>query len=293
MIDAMRMSLDTIRPLDDIAFVRLVDCMPRLVPEGQTADQAVVQAARNSYGDGTKTITEDRGLIRYLFRHMHTTPVEMVETKWHMKMPIFVARQFIRHRTASVNEVSGRYSVLKDEFCLLKADAIRAQSKKNKQGSDGQIADLDAQDFAEIIEAQCVTAYAEYERALANGVTREQARVILPLNIYTEWYWKIDAHNLFHFLGLRCDSHAQYEIRVFADAMLELLTPVVPWCVEAWNDYHHLRAAVKLSRLEVEAIMRHMSGIPNRIGQILSDNKREREEWVERAKRLGFEVGSV
>ncbi len=280
----------SLAPLDAIAFVRLVDCMPRLVPEDQTADQAVVQAARTSYGDGTKNITEDRGLIRYLFRHMHTTPVEMMETKWHMKMPIFVARQFIRHRTASVNEVSGRYSVLKDEFCLLKADDIRAQSKKNKQGSDGQIAEVDAKDFAEIIEYQSANAYAEYERALLNGVTREQARIILPLNIYTEWYWKCDLHNLFHFLGLRCDSHAQYEIRVFADAMLKILEPLVPWCVEAWNDYHHLRGALKLSRLEIEAIMKHMGGVPNRVGQIDSDNKREKEEWIVNAKRLGLVV---
>lgn len=276
----------TIKCLDH-GHVTLIDVMPRMVPESQkTSDYAIVQAARVSYGDGTKSVNEDRGLIRYLMRHVHTTPFEMVEFKFHAKMPIFVARQWVRHRMSSINEYSGRYSIMKDEFYRPDTDNVRQQSKTNKQGSEGKIEDTDAQGFLENLDLICNKAYASYEEGLNNGVAREQARMLLPLNLYTEWYWKIDLHNLFHFLGLRCDAHAQWEIRVFAEAMLSLITPIVPIAVEAWNDYHDHRGAMKLSRLEIEALRSVLS--EQNIPCLSSDNKREQAEWQSKAERLGF-----
>jgi thymidylate synthase (FAD) len=281
----------TIKCLDK-GFVTLVDTMPRLVPDDRkTADFAIVQAARVSYGDGTKTLNEDRGLIRYLLRHTHTTPFEMVEFKFHCKMPIFIARQWIRHRTANVNEYSGRYSVMKDEFYFPDIDNIRKQSKSNKQGGDQQMSTVDAQGFIDILNETCDKAYATYQEYIDKGVAREQSRMILPVNNYTEWYWKIDLHNLFHFLGLRCDAHAQWEIRVFADAMLSLIQPIVPLAVEAWNDYHDHRGAIKLTRLEIEALQRYVGwNVETYAPQLESDNKRERTEWIEKAKKLGLNV---
>ena len=279
----------------DQGFVELVDVMPRLVPEDRkTADGAIVQMARVSYGDGTKKVSEDRGLIRYLMRHVHTTPFEGVEFKFHCKMPIFVARQWIRHRTANVNEISGRYSVLKDDFYHPTVENIREQSKSNKQGGDKSLADsnlglANAQCFLEYLDGLCKDSYRHYEQYLEAGITREQARMILPVNLYTEWYWKIDLHNLFHFLGLRCDAHAQWEIRVFAEAMLQLITPIVPFAVEAWNDYHDHRSAMKLTRLEMDAICKALQG--SNVGLLDSDNKREQDEWVAKAARLGLKVG--
>jgi thymidylate synthase (FAD) len=274
----------------DHGFVELVDVMPRLVPDDdrKTADFAIVQAARVSYGPGTKKVSEDRGLIRYLMRHVHTTPFEMVEFKFHCKMPIFVARQWIRHRTANVNEVSGRYSVLKDEFYFPEVENLRQQSKTNKQGGDEKIGEDVAQRYLDCLEDTCEKAYDAYEGYLSAGVSREQSRMILPINLYTEWYWKIDLHNLFHFLGLRCDKHAQWEIRVFADAMLSLIQPIVPFAVEAWQDYHDHRDATKLTRLEIDAIRRNLAGM--KVGPLDSDNKREQAEWVAKAARLGLEV---
>jgi len=273
----------------DLGFVELVDVMPRLVPEDQkTSDYAIVQAARVSYGPGTKSVSEDRGLIRYLMRHVHTTPFEMVEFKFHCKMPIFVARQWIRHRTANVNELSGRYSVLKEEFYFPEVENVRKQSKTNKQGSEQPIETSDATAFLDELDGFCSNAYEVYAEYLEKGVGREQARMVLPLNLYTEWYWKIDLHNLFHFLGLRCDSHAQWEIRVFADAMLALIQPIVPFAVEAWNDYHDHRGAMKVTRLEMEAIRTALAEA--KVGKLDSDNKREQAEWLEKASRLGLVV---
>jgi thymidylate synthase (FAD) len=281
----------SIRCLDH-GHVTLVDTMPRLAPEGQTTgDYAIVQAARVSYGAGTKTVNEDRGLIRYLLRHAHTTPFEMVEFKFHCKMPIIVARQWIRHRTANVNEVSGRYSVLKDEFYLPEAGDIHKQSTINKQGGDEFAEPETAAAFSARLEGICTEAYQEYEKAIAAGVSREQARMMLPASLYTEWYWKIDLHNLFHFLALRCDAHAQYEIRVFADAMLKLIEPIVPFAVEAWNDYHPMRGAVKLTRLEVAALRKEIEILQglNPEGTafkaiVAMENKREQAEWESKAK---------
>ena len=280
----------------DHGFVRLVDCMPRVSydPEITTCDHAIVQAARVSYAAGTKKINEDRGLIRYLLRHRHTTPLEMIEFKFHCSMPIFVARQWIRHRTANVNETSARYSVMPDKFYFPDANNVRQQSLKNKQVSEGSAPEGDAAWFLKQLHDFSDNAYHIYSDAIEAGIGREQARMILPVNLYTEWYWKIDCWNMLHFLSLRCDAHAQQEIRTFGEAMLQLVTPLIPWTIEAWDDYHPLRGAILLTRLEVEALYdeiynRQMedtewAGPPN----IKSDNKREVQEWVEKSKRLGF-----
>jgi thymidylate synthase (FAD) len=273
----------------DKGFVTLVDVMPRMVSEEQkTADGAIVQMARVSYGEGTKTINEDRGLIRYLMRHTHTTPFEGVEFKFHCKMPIFVARQWIRHRTANVNEVSGRYSVLNDDFYLPQVEELRSQSKTNKQGGDEKVEEEIAHQFLAHLKGVSDQTYDIYTDYLEEGIAREQARMILPVNLYTEWYWKIDLHNLFHFLALRCDSHAQWEIRVFAEAMRELITPIVPVSMEAWEDYHDHRGAMKLTRLEIDAIKKALRGYA--VGGLDSDNKREQAEWVEKLKKLGLNL---
>lgn len=271
----------------DHGHVTIVDMMPRLVPDDRkTADYAICQAARVSYGDGTKTVNEDRGLIRYLLRHKHTTPFEMIEMKFAVKLPIFVARQMIRHRTANVNEYSGRYSVMKDEFYLPTNGNVRQQSSTNKQGGDASIEESSALSFMNDIEEICSKSYKAYEKAMSEGISREQARMLLPVNLYTSWYWKVDLHNLLHFLALRCDSHAQWEIRVFAEAMLDLIRPLVPWTIEAWEDYHDHRGALRLTRLEVEAISKVLNGLE--MPSIDSENKREQEEWIAKAKKLGM-----
>jgi thymidylate synthase (FAD) len=260
----------------DHGLVALVDVMPRLAPAGKTADFAIVQAARVSYGEGTKQVNEDRGLIRYLARHRHTTPFEMVEFKFHHVMPIFVARQWIRHRTANVNEYSARYSVVRDRFYHPSADNVRRQSASNRQGGDEPMDPVTAREFLDYLDG-IERGYEKYEQFLQKGVAREIARIALPASVYTEWYWKIDLHNLFHFLSLRMDEHAQQEIRDYATAMFELIRPIVPIAAEAFLDYN--LGAVHLSRLEAEAL---------RTGEPLkSDNKRENAEWEEKKKRLG------
>jgi len=257
--------------------VALVDVMPRLAPVGKTADFAIVQAARVSYGEGTKQVNEDRGLIRYLARHRHTTPFEMVEFKFHHVMPIFVARQWIRHRTANVNEYSARYSVVRDRFYKPSLDNVRKQSATNRQGGDETIDPLTAQDFLGYLD-DVEKAYERYQEFLDKGISRELARIALPVSVYTEWYWKIDLHNLLHFLSLRMDAHAQQEIRDFANAMFALIQPIVPIAAEAFLDYH--LESMHLTRLEIEAI---------RSGQPLNTtNKRESAEWEEKKKRLGM-----
>lgn len=214
----------------DKGFVRLVDVMGD--------DSAIVQAARVSYGSGTKQVHEDRGLIRYLLRHAHTTPFEMVEFKFHIKLPIFVARQWIRHRTANVNEYSGRYSEMKDEFYVPSADQVRPQSTLNKQGrSEEAFGHEAAMDIIASLEQSQRQQYDEYQSYLDKGLAREIARIALPVSNYTEWYWKIDLHNLFHFLRLRIDSHAQYEIRVYGEALAAIVKQVVPMAWEAFEDY--------------------------------------------------------
>ncbi len=259
--------------------VALLDVMPRFAPVGKTADFAIVQAARVSYGEGTKQVNEDRGLIRYLARHRHTTPFEMVEFKFHHVMPIFVARQWIRHRTANVNEYSARYSVVKDRFYRPSVEGVRQQSKTNHQGGEAPADVSTAEDFLRYLEETERAQYIGYEKALEGGIARELARVGLPLSVYTEWYWKIDLHNLLHFLSLRMDPHAQQEIRDYANAMFALIQPIVPIAAEAFMDYN--LHSVRLSRLEIEAL---------RTSQPLAtDNKRELAEWEEKRKRLGIQ----
>lgn len=256
--------------------VALLDVMPRLVPKGKSADFAIVQAARVSYGEGTKQVSEDRGLIRYLYGHRHTSPLEMVEFKFHQVMPVFVARQWIRHRTANVNEYSARYSIVKDRFFRPSAEEIRKQSMVNKQGSNGIADHLTAQEFMEyldVAEAQ----YQRYESLAAKGVAREIARIGLPLSMYTEWYWKIDLHNLIHFLGLRMDKHAQQEIRDYAWAIYELIKPIVPISMEAFMDYHPNMEGMWLSRQEIEALKN---------GWELEGSKREQAEFEAKKSRL-------
>jgi thymidylate synthase (FAD) len=261
----------------DHGLVALCDVMPRLAPVGKSADFAIVQAARVSYGEGTKQVNEDRGLIRYLARHRHTTPFEMVEFKFHQVMPIFIARQWIRHRTANVNEYSARYSVVRDRFYHPKPENIRQQSTSNRQGGDAPVDELTAREFSEYLD-KLEADYAQYEKFMEKGVAREMARIVLPVNVYTEWYWKIDLHNLFHFLSLRMDAHAQQEIRDYATAMFELIRPIVPIAAEAFLDYNF--GAMHLTRLEIEAI---------RSGEALAtQNKRETAEWEEKKKKLGM-----
>ncbi|MFM9181722.1 MAG: FAD-dependent thymidylate synthase [Phycisphaerales bacterium] len=261
----------------DHGFVAMVDCMPRLVPEGKTADFAIVQSARVSYGQGTKQVSEDRGLVRYLMRHRHSTPFEMVEFKFHIAMPIFVARQWIRHRTANVNEYSARYSIVPDRFYRPDAESVRKQSKTNRQGGDEPIEAGTAEDFLKLLE-RAEANYRDYLSLTEKGVARELARAALPVSVYTEWYWKCDLHNIFHFLSLRMDPHAQMEIQVFARAMYELIRPIVPVSCEAFEDYR--LEGMHLTRLEVEAMR---SGTP-----LATDNKREIAEWEAKRARLGL-----
>jgi thymidylate synthase (FAD) len=261
----------------DHGLVALVDVMPRLAPKGKTADAAIVQAARVSYGEGTKQVNEDRGLIRYLARHRHTTPFEMVEFKFHQVMPIFIARQWIRHRTANVNEYSARYSVVKDRFYHPSIENVRKQSTSNRQGGTEIADEMTAKEFLGWLD-DVEKNYERYEKFMEKGVSRELARIALPVSVYTEWYWKIDLHNLCHFLSLRMDAHAQQEIQDYANAMFELIRLIVPIAAEAFMDYNF--GSLHLSRLEVEAIK---SGKP-----LATENKRENAEWEEKKKKLGL-----
>lgn len=243
-------------PMLNAGFVGLIDSMGD--------DSSIVRAARVSYGDGTKSVSEDRGLIRYLVRHLHTTPLEMVEFQFHCKMPIFVARQWIRHRTANVNEYSGRYSVMVNEFYVPELEHILPQSKTNNQGRGGEMSLEDKQVVRDNIIAANENCYERYQELLGNpdiehgwsddfeGLSREMARGVLSVNNYTEWYWKCDLHNIFHFLGLRMDEHAQYEIRVFANAMYKLIKPIIPLAAEAFEDYRLY--SERMSRMEMDIL---------------------------------------
>jgi thymidylate synthase (FAD) len=261
----------------DHGLVALIDVMPRFAPKGKTADYAIVQAARVSYGEGTKQVNEDTGLIRYLARHRHTTPFELVEFQVQHVRPICVARQWIRHRTANVNEYSARYSVVRDRFYHPSLENVRKQSASNRQGGDEPIEPATAQEFLSYLD-RVERDYEQYQHFIEKGVAREIARIALPASVYTEWYWKIDLHNLFHFLSLRMDAHAQQEIRDYANAMFALIRPIVPVAAQAFLDYNF--ESMHLTRLEIEAI---------RTGQPLATaNKRETAEWEEKRKRLGL-----
>lgn len=236
-------------PVLDKGFVRLVDYLG--------GDQRIVQAARVSYGAGTKSYREDRGLIHYLMRNDHTSPFEQVALTFHAKMPVFVARQWVRHRTARLNEISGRYSVMRDEFYVPRPEALRGQSADNKQARSEEVVP-EAEALAAMIEEEQSASYATYQKYLERGLAREVARINLPLSLYTEWYWQIDLHNLFHFLHLRMDAHAQYEIRVYAEAMARCAQAVAPMAYEAFEE--HKLGAVKFSRSECAALVALLEG---------------------------------
>ena len=237
-------------PVLSHGFVALVDYMGD--------DAAIVQAARVSYGRGTKTVRDDRGLIRYLMRHRHTTPFEMVEVKFLVRLPIFVARQFIRHRTGSFNEASARYSVVPDEYELLPPEAIRRQSTRNRQGRGDPLPTETVGRFRDDLDRISKDAYAAYERALADGVAREVARLVLPVSYYTQWYWKTNLWNLFHFLSLRLDLHAQEEIRLYAAELARLGRCVAPIAFEAFEEFE--LGGVGLTRRERVALRALLDG---------------------------------
>lgn len=228
----------------DKGFVRLVDYLG--------GDARIVQSARVSYGEGTKTVRQDRGLIHYLLKNAHTSPFEQVQLTFHCKMPIFVARQWVRHRTARLNEISGRYSVMRDEFYLPDLENVCSQSESNKQGRGQALPAEEALAVIAAMELEQRQCYENYEALLEKDVARELARVNLPNSLYTEWYWQIDLHNLFHFLRLRMDSHAQYEIRVYAEAMAKCAKAVAPMAYEAFEE--HVLGAVTFSRTELKAL---------------------------------------
>ncbi len=229
----------------DHGFVRLVDYLG--------GDARIVQSARVSYGDGTKTVREDAALIDYLLRHAHTSPFEQVVLTFHLKMPIFVARQWMRHRTARANEISGRYSVLPGEFYLPDPEQVRPQSTRNKQGRGDEAVpeDLQARVLA-LLKAGQASAYEEYETILDEGLARELARIHLPVSLYTELYWQIDLHNLMHFLRLRLDDHAQYEIRAYGEALATAAKAVAPLAYEAFEE--HVLHGRQLSRRELDVV---------------------------------------
>ncbi|MCH8197867.1 MAG: FAD-dependent thymidylate synthase [Proteobacteria bacterium] len=309
-------------PVLDHGFVRVVDYMGD--------DSSIVQAARVSYGTGTKKVSQDRGLIRYLLRHRHTTPFEMCEIKFHVKLPIFVARQWIRHRTANVNEYSARYSILDKEFYVpdseylrlslrrsseekkiqkdeklgqkdmfgasqeeLRLQELAAQSTKNKQGREGVLSAKEAEESMKLIKTESQRADTNYRKLLnedlrgnvidsdKQGLARELARMVLPVNYYTQWYWKIDLYNLLHFLSLRADSHAQYEIRVYAQKMSEIVESWVPLTYEAFRDYR--MGGANLSAKGLEVVKRLIGG--EDVGQ--EESGLPKREWRELMETLG------
>jgi len=259
------------KPVLDHGFIRVIDYMGN--------DAAITQAARVSYGKGTKSVQSDEGLIRYLMRHSHSTPFEMCEIKLHVKLPVFVARQWIRHRTANVNEYSARYSILDREFYIPESDQIHAQSNVNSQGRGGLLDGDEAARVLAILKADSTRCYDNYEAMISQdgqqGLARELARMNLPANVYTQWYWKVDLHNLFHFLKLRADEHAQYEIRVYAQGLCNIVAAWVPFAYKAFEDYQ--LDAVSLSAQMVEVLRRMLNG--EKVDQDTSGLSRR--EWRE------------
>ena len=254
---------DPIKVLDH-GFVRVIDYMGD--------DSAIVQAARVSYGKGTKQVNQDKGLINYLMRHWHSTPFEMCEIKFHVKLPIFVARQWIRHRTANVNEYSARYSIMDKEFYIPEPAQLAPQSKQNHQGRGGDtLSPAESARVLEILKGDAEQVYDHYQELMGQqdetlahdndrqGIARELARMNLTLNYYTQWYWKIDLHNLMHFLMLRADPHAQYEIRVYADAMIDVVKKWVPFAFDAFEE--HRLHGVRLSRSGLGVVKRMLAGV--------------------------------
>ncbi len=302
-IDALRASTNTtLRPVSDQleallykplpvldhGFVRVVDYMGN--------DEAIVQAARVSYGRGTKRVQEDRGLINYLLRHWHTTPFEMAEIKLHVKLPIFVARQWIRHRTANVNEYSARYSVMDREFYIPEPEHLAAQSTSNRQGRGDVLQGDEAAEVLALLRRDAEQVYDDYALMLNDGsegksrddrvgLARELARMNLSLNYYTQWYWKTDLHNLMGFLRLRADSHAQYEIKAYADVMMEIMAAWVPLAYAAFLEYR--LGAVQLSATSLKAVRRMIAG--EKVSQ--EDSGLTKREWTELLSALELDPG--
>lgn len=238
-------------PVLDHGFIRVIDYMGD--------DAAIEEAARVSYAAGTRKTSETRDLLRYLMRHRHSTPFEMAEIKFHVRLPIFVARQWIRHRTANVNEHSARYSEMPDQFYIPAAKDLAQQSATNKQGRGEPLSVEDAAAVLRILYADARRCHDDYQTMMnAHHLSRELARINLPIGAYTEWFWKIDLHNLFHFLGLRADHHAQWEIRQYAETMLDIVRQWVPIATEAWDDYR--LNAVSLSAQAVAVMKRRLAG---------------------------------
>ena len=269
--EGMEAHLYRAHPVLDHGFIRVVDYMGD--------DSAIVQAARVSYGAGTKHVQNDEGLIRYLMRHWHSTPFEMCEIKLHVKLPVFVARQWIRHRTANVNEYSARYSILDREFYIPSPENLAAQSVVNNQGRGEVLTGAESARVLEMLKSDANTAYDHYEAMLSQdgqqGLARELARMNLPANIYTQWYWKVDLHNLFHFLRLRADPHAQYEIRVYAEAIAACVKDWVPLAYAAFEDYR--MGGTTLSAKAIAVLKRRLKG--ETVEQV--DSGMSKGEWRE------------
>ena len=272
--EGMERQLYIAHPVLDHGLVRVIDYMGD--------DSAITQAARVSYGRGTKSVSSDEGLIRYLMRHWHSTPFEMCEVKLHVKLPVFVARQWIRHRTANVNEYSARYSILDREFYIPAPEQLAAQSTVNNQGRGEVLTGEEAARVLEMLKSDANRSYDHYEAMLSQegqqGLARELARMNLPANVYTQWYWKVDLHNLFHFLRLRADAHAQYEIRVYAEAIAQAVKDWVPLAFAAFEDYR--MGGVTLSAKAIAVLKRRLAG--EIVGQEASGmSKGEWREFVE------------
>ena len=260
--------------LHEHGFVRFIDIMGD--------DNSIADAARVSYGEGTRSVSDNRNLIRYLVRNKHTSPLEMVEVKFHLKLPIFIMRQLVRHRTASLNEYSGRYSIMTDDCYEPSDDYIQPQSQTNKQGRDGELSDNWKLSYKQKIYEAINKANVAYKFLIGNntphgGLTRELARTVLPVSNYTECYWKIDLHNFFHFCRLRMDSHAQQEIQDYAKVMYELVKPKVPIAAEAFEDYS--LNSVSLSRMEWDVIKKHLLINTNVLNE--TDFNMGKREWQE------------
>jgi len=271
----------------DSGFIRVMDYMGD--------DTAIIQSARVSYGEGTKKVSNDKGLIRYLMKNWHTTPFEMCEIKLHIKLPIFIARQWIRHRTANVNEYSARYSILDKEFYIPKPQHMSSQSTTNKQGRGSNLSKKDTERFLKILKDDAERNYKHYEDMLnenqsgeiknddKTGLSRELARINLTLNTYTQWYWKIDLHNLLHFLYLRDDPHAQYEIQAYAEIILnKIVKRWVPYTYDAFKEFQ--LESYNLSRTAIEIIKKRLQG------KKISYEKSglSRREWIELTNKFGF-----
>jgi thymidylate synthase (FAD) len=260
----------------DKGFVRLVDYMG--------GDDRVVQSARVSYGEGTKSYREDAGLIDYLLRNSHTSPFEQVILTFHVKLPIFVARQWIRHRTTRLNEISGRYSILKDDFYIPAACDVALQSKDNRQGrSEEALAPLTAEEIRTAFAEGQKDAYAAYSDLLDKGIARELARINLPLSLYTEWYWQIDLNNLFHFLKLRLDAHAQKEIRLYAKILFDIAGKVAPKCCESFE--RHILNGVSFSSDEFSEIKKRL-GLSGQVGSLEGKDLERLEEKLNKERQV-------